>query len=296
MSDSLNNTETSTAVAVIAAEVIDPTQSRHLQVQEFANGLGYTGILSEDVLVARIREHQEVMGHSFLAIGSSLLILKEITEHGRFIETVESVGYSYRTAAAFMAATLRSKELEPSKVQSIAHLAATKVIELFKLEDEQIDDLIDGKSVLGKKLDDVERMTTRELRELVRSARSLSKGYEEQNKRLKKDLEASNKKILDAYKYATKDDKRRAQLGSLQGEVGAILLVCRQSETELLDFFDNPELDNDTVIAGQAIIHQAMESADKLQKLYQAMMEEFIANGPKPAKPAAAAQTNAEGE
>ncbi len=105
--------------------------------------------------------------------GRRLILLKENEPHGAFTEIVEGVlGMASRTARLIMSATLKftSPALE-SKRPALAVLGKTKLFELITEADEDLMTLADGGTLLGKTLDDFDRMTTREMKDALRKAR-----------------------------------------------------------------------------------------------------------------------------
>ena len=70
-----------------------------------------------------------------------------------------------------------TKYLSPvlkSNVPTLAHLGKSKLFELMTEDDESLAELADGGTVAGLKLDDVDRMSCRELRQALREARETS--------------------------------------------------------------------------------------------------------------------------
>ncbi len=63
-----------------------------------------------------------------------------------------------------------SPALKPN-VPTLAHLGKAKLFELMTEDDEELAELADGGTVAGLTLDDVDRMSVRELRRALREAR-----------------------------------------------------------------------------------------------------------------------------
>lgn len=138
-------------------------------MQRFGDGLPYDRIR----VVGEARFYMAQSAEAMLEAGKRLIVLKESEPHGEFVEIVEKdLGLAARTAQQMMQATLKyfSPKLQ-SKAQALAHLGKTKLFELMAADDEELVELTEGGTVAGLTLDDVDRMTTRELRRALREAR-----------------------------------------------------------------------------------------------------------------------------
>ncbi len=138
-------------------------------MQQFGDGLPY----ERDRIVHETRFYMAQSAEAMLEAGKRLVILKENEPHGDFIYIVESqLSLSKRTAQVMMQASLKylSPKLEP-KAQALALLGKTKLFELMTEDDEDLVELADGGTIAGMSLDDIDRMTSRELKAALREAR-----------------------------------------------------------------------------------------------------------------------------
>ena len=138
-------------------------------MQQFGDGLPY----ERDRIVHETRFYMAQSAEAMLEAGKRLVILKENEPHGDFIDIVESqLSLSKRTAQVMMQASLKylSPKLEP-KAQALALLGKTKLFELMTEDDEDLVELADGGTIAGMSLDDIDRMTSRELKAALREAR-----------------------------------------------------------------------------------------------------------------------------
>ncbi|MDK1928546.1 DUF3102 domain-containing protein [Klebsiella sp. K4-50] len=138
-------------------------------MQQFGDGLPY----ERDRIVYETRFYMAQSAEAMLEAGKRLVILKENEPHGDFIDIVESqLSLSKRTAQVMMQASLKylSPKLEP-KAQALALLGKTKLFELMTEDDEDLVELADGGTIAGMSLDDIDRMTSRELKAALREAR-----------------------------------------------------------------------------------------------------------------------------
>ncbi|TFM59976.1 DUF3102 domain-containing protein [Escherichia coli] len=142
----------------------------HMEImQQFGDGLPY----ERDRVVHEARFYMAQSAEAMLEAGKRLIILKENEPHGEFIKILESeLGLAYRTSVRMMQASTKylSPALKPN-VPTLAHLGKAKLFELMTEDDEELAELADGGTVAGLTLDDVDRMSVRELRQALREAR-----------------------------------------------------------------------------------------------------------------------------
>lgn len=145
------------------------TQHRMEIMQQFGDGLPY----ERDRVVHEARFYMAQSAEAMLEAGKRLIILKENEPHGEFIKILESeLGLAYRTSVRMMQASTKylSPALKPN-VPTLAHLGKAKLFELMTEDDEELAELADGGTVAGLTLDEVDRMSVRELRQALREAR-----------------------------------------------------------------------------------------------------------------------------
>ncbi|AIA72725.1 conserved hypothetical phage-related protein [Pectobacterium atrosepticum SCRI1043] len=172
------------------------TEHRIQVMAQFGDSLPY----ERDRIVHEARFYMVQSAEAMLEAGKRLVILKENEPHGEFIEIVEnSLGIATRIAQKMMQASL--KFLSPtlaSNAKALSHLGKTKLYELMLEDDEDLAELADGGTVAGMTLDDIGRMTCRELKAALREAR-------ETNTAQQRVLTDKNQKIDD---LTTKLDKK----------------------------------------------------------------------------------------
>lgn len=150
-------------------ELNEIAQHRMAIMEQFGEGLPY----DRNRIVHETRFYMAQSAEAMLEAGKRLVILKENEAHGDFIEIVESqLSLPKRTAQIMMQASLKylSPKLE-SKAQALALLGKTKLFELMTESDEELADLADGGTIADMTLDDIDRMTTRELRKALRESK-----------------------------------------------------------------------------------------------------------------------------
>lgn len=138
---------------------------------ELAEQLGYEGALTVPGLEDEIRFYQRRSVEAVLETGKRLLLLKEITEHGEFMPSLERLGIGERMAQRFMVATLKFSKASSTTLLALPNLNQGKLLELLVLDEGEIEALSDGETVRGIKLDDIDCMSVSEMRAAIRKAK-----------------------------------------------------------------------------------------------------------------------------
>lgn len=119
--------------------------------------------------ISEVRVRLERSAEDLLVAGRHLLLIKEHEPHGRFTTALEELHVPPATARRIMAATLRfwRPELKP-----LLQLGRSKLYELMTLDDDELEGLATGQPLLqlDLELDEIDRMTTTELRSRLRKA------------------------------------------------------------------------------------------------------------------------------
>ena len=119
----------------------------------------------------RARFYQAQAANSLIELGKQLLLLKHHEPHGQFVAAVEELGMAERSAQYAMVAAQKF-----SNPQTFAGLARSKQMALTVLDDDSIKVLEDGGFVEGVgTLDEVSKMTVRELRAALREEKKKRK-------------------------------------------------------------------------------------------------------------------------
>ncbi|HBG9727007.1 TPA: DUF3102 domain-containing protein [Escherichia coli] len=146
------------------------TQHRMEIMQQFGDGLPY----ERDRIVHEARFYMAQSAESMLEAGKRLIILKENEPHGDFTNILENeLGLAPQVARRMMQASMKflGESDEPTKRSTLSVLGKAKLYDLMVLDNEELDELADGGTVAGLTLDDVDRMSVRELRQALREAR-----------------------------------------------------------------------------------------------------------------------------
>lgn len=148
---------------------VDADGERRQDIAErFGDGLPYdrARIMNEQRFYIRIGSD------AMLQTGKRFVMMKEHEDHGDFLQLVSELGFTPRTAQRMMAAAL--KFLLPNHGnQKLLSLNPSKLYELAVLDDDDIKELAKGKTVAGLQLEEIDTLSTHELRERLREADKL---------------------------------------------------------------------------------------------------------------------------
>lgn len=152
------------------------------RVSALALQLNYQGSTDPAVLVNSAKDAIRRIGMAVFELGAYLSLLKEGCAHGDFISALEDVGISHPSAKKYMAMTRRFANGSTSI--HLEKLGFSKMAELLPLDDDQVDDLVDEGQTGELSLDDVARMSVKQLRAAVRKERAEAAKQKNQVERL----------------------------------------------------------------------------------------------------------------
>lgn len=164
----MNEVEVMDKEAVTANQNFQAAHSL-MVMEQWGNG----EIYNEERWIERGRQAMRKTVEGMFELGCALIVLKEHTEHGRFLGIAkEQFGIGKNEAARLMAATQRFATPQMQKAApKLMDLGKSKLLELLVEEDVTLIGLAEGEEVNGMTLDDVDRMTVRELRLALRESR-----------------------------------------------------------------------------------------------------------------------------
>ncbi|MCU7934146.1 MAG: DUF3102 domain-containing protein [Candidatus Thiodiazotropha sp. (ex Dulcina madagascariensis)] len=154
--------------------------ARELDLAQIDSQFGNDQPFDRDRIVTETRFFLTVISQSILEIGSRLIRLKEHLPHGEFEPALHEIGIKSREAQRMMQATVK---FSGAKVK-LADLGKTKLLELMVEDDEALEALADGGTLAGVNLDEIDRMSTRELRDTLRKERDTQAKSAETHERL----------------------------------------------------------------------------------------------------------------
>ncbi|WP_338807120.1 DUF3102 domain-containing protein [Pseudomonas chlororaphis] len=162
-------------------------------MNQFGDGLPY----ERTRLINEARFYMAQSAEAMLEAGKRLIVLKENEPYGEFEQIVrEQLGMPERTAQRMMQASLKylSPQLE-AKAPALALLGKTKLFELIAEDDEDLEALAEGGTVAGLSLEDIDRMTSRELRAALRDSRENAKAQGEVLAKRSSDLQQAKDEL-----------------------------------------------------------------------------------------------------
>ncbi|ATD64862.1 DUF3102 domain-containing protein [Neisseria weixii] len=220
---------------VNAADTGNQAAMRSMMVMEqWGNGEAY----SEERWIERGRLAVRQTMEGMFELGRALIILKEHTEHGRFMEIVKSqFGIGHAETARLMSATQRFATPQMQKAApKLMDLGKSKLLELLVEEDVTLVGLAEGEEVNGMTLDDVDRMTVRELRAALRESRETAEAKD-------KVIADKNKKVdelaekLERSKKTVKEPKAEDVASELAMRLSSLEVGIRSDVSRLKDLF-----------------------------------------------------------
>lgn len=190
-------------------------------MEKFAGGESY----NEAIWIERGRIAVKQTMEGMFELGRALIIIKEHTPHGRFAEIAEKeFGLGRRESQRLMNATLRFIDPKMKQVQSqFMKLGKSKMLELLVEDDDTLLELAEGGEINGNTLDDVDRMTVKELRVALREIRETAEAKD-------KVIADKNKKVDE---LAEKLAKKQTGVKEPQAEDVGSELTMRLSSLEV---------------------------------------------------------------
>ena len=224
--------ETQVLGHAVGASVDEIASHSAAVMEKFSNGEAY----NEAVWIERGRFAVRQTMEGMFELGRTLIVIKEHTPHGRFTEIISTeFGLHEREARRLMNATLRFIDPKMKSAQPrLMTLGKSKLLELLVEDDDTLLELADGGDINGHTLDDVDRMTVKELRLALRESRDTAEAKDkliaDKSRKIDELAEKLTKKQGSLKEPAPADvgSELAMQLGSL--EVGIRSQVSRLKE------------------------------------------------------------------
>lgn len=207
---------------------------------QFGDGQTY----DRNRIVHETRFYMAQSAEAMLEAGKRLITLKENEPHGEFISILENeLGLTHRTSVRMMQAS--AKYLSPalkSNTPTLAHLGKSKLFELMTEDDEDLAELAGGGTVAGLTLDDVDRMSCRELKAALRDARENAAAQQrvlaDKNEKIDELATKLEKKSrIQPPKPDEEVKKLRAEVAALSTEAESAITVRLSSAFETLSAY-----------------------------------------------------------
>lgn len=222
----IDPTDTKTADLVIAAEA----QRQMQQIQTvYGDNLPY----SYDRVLNECAFFMEQSAVAAIELGKRLIVIKEMEGHGHFSKALDALGITRFTASRVMSAVLKL----PSNVATSQHLISqvksrSKLFELMMLDSDDLQELSDGGTVANIKLDDVDRMSVRELRAALRESKEAARAKDQVLAGKNSKLDEMEGKLNTLSRKLTEKQGLLAQITPeqeatrLRNEVAAVAVRC----------------------------------------------------------------------
>ena len=223
--------------------VADTTANQNFQAAHSAMVMeqwGYGEIYNEATWVERGRHAVRQTMEGMFELGRVLIVLKEHTEYRRFSQIVkEQFGIGTSETGRLMAATQRFATSQMQKAApKLMDLGKSKLLELLVEEDVTLVGLADGGEVNGMTLDDVDRMTVRELRVALRENREDAQAKDKVLADKNAKIDELAEKLEKAKKKGGVREPSPADVGNeLNMAVGAKEVAIRSQLAQLGDYF-----------------------------------------------------------
>lgn len=200
-----------------------------------------------ELCIASIRQCATESAQRLITIGVLLIQIREHEPREVYQAALERCSLTARFAGRAMQAAIKFGDRS-----ALQHLGASKALELLAEDDDALDALSDGGTVAGLTLDDIDRMTVRELRATLRSERQ----------------ERAEEKEAEAEIVARKDDRinkllrerKRVERSSARDKAGELLtsldVVSIEVATQIKTL-------RDTASAIRAVYEESGETIDE---------------------------------
>jgi len=251
-------------------ELVAMNEHQSAIVDQFGDGLPW----HPDHYEAAIRSELRRGADAFLRAGSYLVVARECAGHGEWAGMLQRIGLEPRSAQRMMEAARRVQALPNASAPTHLLAAAknqTKLVELLSLPEEQFTELATTGETGDLTLDDVERMTFRELRAAVREARADLSAKDERIAKLSADVEKEHEKLTKAqrkWKTATPDERQTTlEQRVVQAKLDILAQVGSQKAGLAAAFIDLAEHCNENDLDSSAFM------GDVLGELLNAVRE-----------------------
>lgn len=230
----MNDIVTTEVSEVITADDINRQALHSMQVME---QWGDGEVYNEAVWIEKGKQAINKTLEGMFELGKALIVLKEHTEHGRFIEISKNeFGISKMEVSRLIRATERFTTPQMQKAQpKLITLGKSKLLELLVEDDDTLVELTEGGDINGNTLDDVDRMTIKELRLALREAREDKQAKDEV-------ISQKSAKIDELAEKLAKQKVKEPRPGDVARELSAQLasteVAARSEISKLKDIFD----------------------------------------------------------
>lgn len=138
---------------------------------EIVNAYGHGVPYNREYYLDKARGHIMRSAEEALELGRCLIVMKEHEPHGEWINILETIGMDVRLSQRTMQVAIKFSNASTSTHLIEAAKSKSKIFELMVLDDSELEQLNEGKTVAGINLDAIEKMPVSELRKALREAK-----------------------------------------------------------------------------------------------------------------------------
>src|SRR5699024_8975319 len=232
-------------------------EERIHQLTEIQKVYGDNLPYDRDRIVNEVKFIMSQTAEGMLQMGRRLIILKERESHGGFIKILENdLSIPPRSAQRMMQASIKFLSLKSSNASALAHLGKAKLFDLMSQDDEELEALAEGGTVAGLTLDEMDKMTTRELKKALKEAK-------EDQDAVRKISSDKDKKINElAEKLEKAEAKKKKEVEKIKLEESETDRLIKSYKITLAD-----------------ITAEILANSTRLQQLYTKAVDEAMPEG-----------------
>lgn len=250
-----------------------------VRTQQINAVYGNEMIYDRESVLAELRMHLDNSAKAMLEAGKRLILLKENEPAGEFYKCLQRIDIDPRTARRLMQVAIKYiQNLPAAKAEKLVALGRTKLLELMVIDDGELEALADGGTVAGLVLDDVERMSTSELREALRAEKRAHKEDAEIKERLLSDKNGKLDQL--AAELAKRDNPSRDDAAAQQlRRERALLDALQLSAFKILEDIHGLAQAVADMLEDHPTESQMTAAATTVQWLFQRINEVALENG-----------------
>lgn len=181
--------------------------------QTYGDGLPY----ERERLISQARLQMGVSAEAYFEAGKCLVQIKENEPLGEWLQILEQrLQINVRTAQRMMQTAVKyTGALSNASARTLLQLGRRKLLDLMSESDDDLEQLTDGGTIAGLTLDDMQTMSSRELKAALLKARKSLTAKD----RVIAGKDAKLNKLAEAEelrRHGTKDEREAAQLAELR--------------------------------------------------------------------------------
>ena len=229
------------------------------------------------VIMERARFYRAETANSLIELGKQIILLKHHEPHGQFLAVLDELGLAERSAQYAMSAAQRF-----ANTPTLADLGSSKMKALTVLDDDSIQKLEAGESVDGLgTIDEVSRMTMKELRSALREEKKKRKEEREAQEAAISQKEKKLNELEQELRYRqppTKEDIAQAKLDELKKkfylQVGEVIFALNRlietiSQAEAIPDVSITQLQGFVMLEPEELLGSIFRDAETLDDMIE---------------------------